>query len=35
MLHKLLAPVDDINSECYKCEAMMCDICSYKNNWDN
>lgn len=29
----VLAPVDDINSECYGCDAGMCDICSHRNNW--
>jgi hypothetical protein len=29
----VLAPVDDINSECYGCEAGMCDICSLRDNW--
>lgn len=33
-VNRVLAPVDDINSECYECEAGMCHACSHKNNWD-
>jgi len=29
----VLAPVDDINTECYECEAGMCNICPYRDNW--
>lgn len=31
---KKMKPTKDENSECFECNAGMCDICSLKTNWD-